>query len=255
MHPADHVRRADVGVPGHRVGIFPHFFFFEHVQHPAPQIVIVIQQPDFRRRVGALQQRAQMIAHELNFVFLAPDARRHAPVLVGVQFVLRRYRLHRHALRRIRLQEFQEILRVAGQIKFPHRTAQHRIVGLHPARRRPRRRQQKYFRIFFSRLANHRQNVFAVVLDRKPFQIRIGFPVVVAVQLGRVIARAHAHPAKIQSHFRRVEHFVQQLPPYSRRQLVEHVARRVGERAAESLNLLKFRSQIQLNLIRTRRTR
>ena len=48
-----------------------------------------------------------MIAHELNFVLLRPDASGHSPILIGIHFVLRRQRLHWHTFGRIPLQKLQ----------------------------------------------------------------------------------------------------------------------------------------------------
>ncbi len=58
----------------------------------------MIQYPDLGGDLALLEGRAEMLANEHDLVFLRPDARGHAPVLIGVGLILRRDCVDRYAL-------------------------------------------------------------------------------------------------------------------------------------------------------------
>ena len=99
---------------------------------------VVIDDPDFSRNSGALEKRAEMHRKKVGFVVLGPRAGRHGTVLIGIDFVLNRYRLNGNSGGFILAQIAKKIIGVARHIGVAHAAAKHRAIGLHPAGGTPR---------------------------------------------------------------------------------------------------------------------
>ena len=82
--------------------------------------------------------------------------------------------------------------------------------------------------------------------DRKALHLGIGFAFVVAEHLRRIVARADAGAADVESHFSGMEKLVKEIgrAPVHRK-TVERVAGGVGESRAEAEDILKFFRGIQ----------
>jgi len=68
-HPAlssFHFRLAIVTVPGNGIAILAKPFVFERADNASPQVVIVVENPDFCVKAGFFKERSEMIPHELN---------------------------------------------------------------------------------------------------------------------------------------------------------------------------------------------
>src|ERR1019366_3286284 len=101
-------------------------------------------------------------------------------------------------------------------------------------------RKKKNLRIRLSSFAQRRQNVLAVLLNRETLQFRVGFAFVIAVNLGRVVARSHAGAADVEPHLRRMKELVKQTLARGRRELVERIAGGIGKCRAETKNRLEL---------------
>jgi len=140
----------------------------------------------------------------------------------------------------ISLKKFQKVLRIVSKIFVPHRTAEHRPAGLHPARRAPRRGEEKKIGIGAARLAQDGQDVFAVVINREAHQFGVGVTLIIAVDPGRIVACAHAGAAYVEPHFRRMKQLMEQRFARRGRKLVEGEAGRVGDGGTKAQNILEF---------------
>src|SRR5215469_10296686 len=175
---------------------------------------------------------------EIGLIFLRPNARRHAPILIGIHLVLNGDCPDRYAFGFVGLNELHKVIRVGGHVLPMHVAAQHGAVGLHPPRRAPRRRKQKQIGIRLSRFPQNREHVGAVLLDRKAAQAGIDFALVITEDLCRIVAGADAGAANAETHPGRVKQLMKKL--LSRRwiQPVEGIAGRVGKRRAKPENWL-----------------
>src|SRR5205807_7791682 len=73
---AYHVRSAVIAVPCNRIGVLAELGVGQRANCASPQVVVVIQDPDLGWHATAFQERAEMVAHKLNLIFLGPDAGR-----------------------------------------------------------------------------------------------------------------------------------------------------------------------------------
>src|SRR5579871_4538693 len=76
------------------------------------------------------------------------------------------------------------------------------------------------------------------MLDGEAIQVGIDFSIIVAVDLGCGICCSYTSAADVQRHLRRIEQRVKEFGARCRRQLAEHVTRRVRESSAKSKDLL-----------------
>src|SRR6202043_591714 len=98
-----------VAVPGNCVRVLAQTRRFQFAHGAAPQVVIVVDDPDLCFYSGAFKRRTELSANEIGFVFLGPTASRHAAVLVGIDFVLNGDGLYRDTFSLITLQELNKI--------------------------------------------------------------------------------------------------------------------------------------------------
>src|ERR1041385_3667269 len=137
IHP---LRLANVSMPRNAVGVFTDIRHLQFSQSTSPEIVVMVDEPDFCFQSLTLKKWSQILADKIGLVLLWPDTCRHAPILVRIHFVLNRDGVDRHSFGFVSAQELQKIVRVRGHIFSPHRTAQHGVVCLHPSGRTPWRR-------------------------------------------------------------------------------------------------------------------
>src|ERR1700730_7779122 len=130
-------------MPGDAVNILADTRVTQFGNCAAPEIVVMVKNPNFRVDRGPFKGRAEMKLYEFNFILLAPQRGRHSSILVRVNFILNCYGVDFYAFTRIALQEFHEIVGVRGVILFAHRPAKHRATGFHPTWRAPRRGKEK----------------------------------------------------------------------------------------------------------------
>ena len=72
VHFAHHGGRADVSVKGDIVAVLAEASVVEFGDGAAPEIVIVVEDPDFRGEAILTKQRAEVVFDESDFVFLRP---------------------------------------------------------------------------------------------------------------------------------------------------------------------------------------
>jgi hypothetical protein len=88
-------------------------------------------------------------------------------------------------------------------------------------------------------------DISLIVRDRKALHLGIGFAFVVAEHLRRIVARADAGAADVQSHFSGMEKLAKEIGTRGCIETVEGVAGGVGESRAEAEDILKFVGGIQ----------
>src|SRR4029077_14232286 len=130
---ARHFRRTYIGVPRDRIAVLAQTGIIELADGTAPEIVVVVEDPDLCGNRVLLKQRSQMILHETDFVLLRQGAGRHSTVLIGIYFVLHGDSLNRYALGSVGLQKLQKVLSVRRHESRAHGTAEHRAAPLHPS--------------------------------------------------------------------------------------------------------------------------
>ena len=244
---------ADIAVPGDAVDVLIGCRIAEFVDGATPQAVVVVEHPDLGRQAGLAQSGSEMLGRELHLLLLRPEAGGHVAFLLGVGFVLDRNGIDGDAFGLVALEEFLEVERIGTEAELAHGAAQHRLVGLHPSRRAPRRREQEQVGIDFARLAQHGQDVGLVVIDGKFLQLGIGLVALVeAVHVARIVARADAGAAHVEGHFAGREQVVHQRLALVVLHLAEHVAGRVGHGRAEAEDLLLGGARIENNGVRSR---
>src|SRR5205807_142829 len=100
------------------------------------------------------------------------------------------------------------------------------------------RREQEQVRIRSSRLAQHGENVFAIVINRETLQIRIGLAFIEAVHIARIITSPDAGATDVESHFRRAEHLVKKFFTGRWIETVKGETGCIGKRSAKAVNRL-----------------
>jgi hypothetical protein len=84
-------------VPGYALNKLTNLGVRELAQHAAPQIVIVVEKPDFRTDLALRETGTQVFGDKSHFAGLGPQARRHQAFLIRIHFVLYRDRVHGYA--------------------------------------------------------------------------------------------------------------------------------------------------------------
>ena len=156
--------------------------FFQLPEHALYINEIMIAQPYFRIQ----SPFPQIFAHEKNkfrFQLRRKQTRRHFPYLIRFRLVLRRQCKNIDSFATISSKKITIICRILFQKTFAHKSAAHRTARFHSSGRRPRRAEKFQIFVRFQRFAQHGQNVFFILIDRK-----ITFGVLAAVQFGRIIA-------------------------------------------------------------------
>ena len=93
-----------------RIAEFANIRILKFRHGAAPEVVVVVQNPDLGRGIRFLKQGPQMVLHETHLVFLRPRTGWHSTILIGINFVLYRHRLDCHPFPGICLKELQKIL-------------------------------------------------------------------------------------------------------------------------------------------------
>ena len=212
VDPRHRRRLTEIAVPGDAVDVLVDAGEAQLANRAAPQIVIVVNHPDFGREACLAQNGAEVALDKLGLIFLTPQTGGHIAVLVGVDFILHGDGIDPHALCLVSFKEFTKVVGVWPEAVLAHRPAQHGAVGLHPSRRRPRRGEEKEFGIHLARLKQCGQNVGFVVVDGEFLQLRIGLRTLVkAVGGARIVAGADAGAADVQRHLAGGEELVHQF--------------------------------------------
>src|SRR5262249_33620756 len=105
-----------ISMPGNRVRVFAHLLIVEFTNSPAPEIVVVINQPYFRLQSSRFDSRPQMFAYILDLDLLWQQAGGHAAVLVCINFILRSHSIDTNPFGFIRLQEFHDVACTRAEI-------------------------------------------------------------------------------------------------------------------------------------------
>ena len=251
MHTGHGRSISHISMPRDPIDIFIRCRITKLSNRPAPQAVVMIENPYLRLHTSTAQRGPKMLLHKLNLVLLPPQTSRHAPILIRIHFILDRNCINHHSIRLVSLQKLQEVLRVRIVTMLPHRPAQHRPIRLHPSRRRPGRRKQKQLRIRLPRLAQHWQDISLVMLDRKLLQLRIWFVALIKrIHRPRIIARPNASPANVERHLPRRKQIMHHRPALVSSHLAQHPAGSIRHRPAKPQHLLLRRRRVQHNRIR-----
>ncbi len=147
-------------------------------------------------QAGRVQGRAQVVAHEVAFLFGAVDAA--VPTLHGLGFVLHRHAPHRHAFGLVSADEAHKTLRPGGGVLRQQLAALgHLPVALHPRRWAPGRHQQlQRLAGHALRGADHRQQRLPVAVDVEVRQRHIARHLGVGVVAQAEVAAVHVHAAQ-----------------------------------------------------------
>ena len=71
-NPAHHLRCPHISVKRNRIAELAEIRILQFIDCPAPQVVVVIQNPDLRCHPALLQRGTEVVLHECDFVFLRP---------------------------------------------------------------------------------------------------------------------------------------------------------------------------------------
>src|SRR6202042_1301117 len=115
-------RRAEIAMPGDAIDVLGEVWVLKFVRDTAPQVVIVIEDPDFCVERVLLERRPEKLLYELDLVLLPPHALGHAPTLVGVDLVLNGDGANVDSIRGIALEKLHKVLRIRPEILASHGT-------------------------------------------------------------------------------------------------------------------------------------
>src|ERR1700761_1868654 len=110
VDPRHGSRGPEISVPGDAVATLREIGILKLVRHTSPQVVVVVENPDFGVERVLLEGRTKELFHKLNLVLLPPHALRHAAALVGVDLVLDRHGLDMNSDGGLPLKKLDEAL-------------------------------------------------------------------------------------------------------------------------------------------------
>src|SRR5579885_2257648 len=143
LYAAHPFRLARVSMPGHGSCVFANVRSFQFSDGTTPQIIVVVDNPNFRAHTISRKLRTKMQADKIRFVALRPEAGWHQALLVGIHFILYGHGLNRHLLRFVSAQKFHKVFGIGRHVRAVHAPPEQAAVVFHPSWGAPRRREQE----------------------------------------------------------------------------------------------------------------
>ncbi len=194
---------------------------------------------DLRIEAARFKRRPEIALDKVAHVLAGPFA--GGELLVGHRLVLHVHLPDRHALLRVRLDEFDEVRCIRAQDLVLH-ADRAEVIGrlrLHPDRRAPRRAEHEEVLLALQRFPDERDRIRLVAVDVEMLELEVVLHLVAGVPLHAEVVRADRHAAVIEVAVLRAEDLIHHGLAVRLGERLERVPAELVEAAAEALHGLR----------------
>src|SRR5580704_12828808 len=125
MNASHRIRRSNISMPSYAIDIYSDLRITQLVDNTAPQIVVMIEDPDLGIQRCPFQSGPQVKRYENRLVLLRPHRRGKVAILVGIDLIVDGHGPNLHTSVCVCPEKFDKILSVSSKPAFLKAAPQH----------------------------------------------------------------------------------------------------------------------------------